>query len=323
MFRIFSKPPLVGVIAFMAVLAVQPLGHIIMILMEKLLVGGKTWYSPIFDTPPVIPEGFENFSILENNIYWSAFGMGLVGLAIIYWGVRRNTEIAGTWAGFVGSTLLWTGWVEFSIHFHSRYYGVKALCAPGEWAYACAENPATKPEYFLMQGSVGFMIMIMVFFVFNKESRCNMFRWMHRNFKMKVGAPSRGLTRNFANIVAIETLTILWFFYVFLMFIYDETIFGEHHWFTYACFVGFGAWSLYLMQRLIRYKRVTSALRYAIPTAIIFWNTIEIMGRWDWFKEFWIHPLEYKLEAALVFVAVVVFLVISVQSARDKDKQIT
>ena len=128
----FKQPPFVGIIAFMAVLLVQPLGHIAMILMEKLISGGKSWYSPVFDTPPVIPEGFENFSIIESSVYWSAFGLGAVGLAIIIWGIRQNTEIAGTWAGFIGATLLWTGWVEFSIHFHSRYFGVKALCAPGQ-----------------------------------------------------------------------------------------------------------------------------------------------------------------------------------------------
>ncbi len=322
MLKIFKQPPFVGIVAFMAVLFLQPVGHIAMILMEKLIASGTRWYSPVFDTPPVIPEGFENFSIIDNSIYWSAFGLGLVGLIIIIWGIRRNTEIAGTWAGFMGASLLWTGWVEFSIHFHSRYFGVKALCAPGEWAYACAENPATKPEYFLMQGSVGFMIAIGFFFLFNKETRCNAFRWVHRVFRLNVGKPSPGLTRNFANIVAAETIAILWFFYVYLMFVYDETMFGEHHWFTYASFVGFGAWSLYLIQRLIRFKRVTIALRYAIPTAIIFWNTIEIMGRWNWFKEFWIHPLDYKLESILVTLSVVGFAVISIMSARKKENQI-
>lgn len=322
MFNIFKQPPFVGIVAFMAVLFVQPLGHIAMILMENLIKVGKSWYSPIFDTPPVIPEGYENFSIIENSVYWSAFGLGALGIIIIIWGVRRNTEIAGTWAGFVGATLLWTGWVEFSIHFHARYFGVKALCAPGEWAYACLEKPATKPEYFLMQGSVGFMLAVMLFFVLNKETRCNAFRWMHRNLGLKVGKPSPGFTRNFANIVAVETLMILWFFYVYLMFLYDETLFGEHHWFTYLSFVAYGAWSLYLVQRLLRFKRVTVALRYAIPTAIIFWNTIEIMGRWNWFKEFWVHPGDYKVASSIVVVGVVAFAVISIKSARNKTKQI-
>lgn len=160
MLSIFKNPPFVGVIAFMSVLFVQPLGHIAMILMETLIDSGVTWYSPMLDAPPVIPSDapkeFVDAALLENNVYWSAFGMGTIGLAIILWGYRRGTEIAGTWAGFVGATLLWTGWVEFSIHYHARYFGVKALCADGTYALTCMENPATKPEYLLMQGSVGF-----------------------------------------------------------------------------------------------------------------------------------------------------------------------
>ena len=320
--KTFIKPPFVGIIAFMAVLFVQPIGHITMILMEMFIKSSKRWTSPFLDAPPIIPEGFEDFSAIDNSIYLSGFLVGLMGIIIIIWGVRRNTEVAGTWAGFAGASLLWTGWVEFSIHFHARYFGVKALCVNGEYAFACAENPATKPEYFLMQGTVGFMLAIMLYFLLNKETRCNMFRWFHKKLHIEVGKPSRGLTRNFCNNVMIETLTILWFFYVYLMFLYDEQMFGENHWFTYASFVGLGLWSLYLIQRLLRFKRVTSALRYAIPTAIIFWNTIEIMGRWNWFKEFWIHPLDYPIPSILVVVGLIGFTVISIKTAVNKTKQI-
>ena len=245
----FKQPPFVGLIAFLAVFAVQPLGHIVMIVMEQLpflkkaMHSDSHWYSQFIDKPPVIPEGFENFSGINNMVYLVPFLMGVVGVAIIMWGVRRDTEVAGTWAGFVGASLLWTGWVEFSIHFHARYFGVKALCADGSYAFSCvshefaAANPdlnliagtATKPEYFLMQGSIGFMLVILLYFMLNKETRCNMFRWMHKHLHIKVGKPSRGLTRNFSNNVAIETLTILWFFYVYLMFLYDPTLIGEKH----------------------------------------------------------------------------------------------
>ena len=321
-FRFFSKPPFVGIMAFMAVLFVQPLGHIVMIVMEKIVAKHEYWYSPFIDKPPVVPEGYENFSGIESITYLSPFIMGVVGIIIIMWGVRRNTEIAGTWAGFVGASLLWTGWVEFSIHFFSRFYGVKALCIDGTYAFACAENPATKPEYLLMQSSVGFMLVIMLFFVLNNETRCNMFRWMQKHLHLKVGKPTKGLTRNFANIVAIETLTILWFFYVYLMFLYDENFFGEHHWFTYLNFVAVALWSLFLILRLVRFKRMTTALRYAIPTAIIFWNTVEIAGRWNWFGEYWIHPMDHKIASIGTFLFLVIFIFIAIKTAVNKSKQI-
>lgn len=316
------KPPFVGIVAFLAVFAVQPLGHIVMIVMEKLLATHNYWYSQFYDSPPIIPEGAENFAGIENIIYLPAFVMGLIGIIIIMWGARRDTEIAGTWAGFVGASLLWTGWVEFSLHFHARYFAVKTLCGPGEYIYYCAERPGTKPEYFLMQGSVGFMLAIMLYFMLNKETRCNMFRWMHKHLRIRVGKPSRGLTRNFANNVAIETITILWFFYVYLMFLYDPVLIGETHWFTYLSFGIFLVWSLYLIQRLLRFKRVTSALRYAIPTGIIFYNLFEIAGRWEWYKEFWVHPFEHPILSTLVLIAVIGFAIISILQATSKNKQI-
>jgi hypothetical protein len=35
---------------------------------------------------------------------------------------------------------------------------------------------------------------------------------------------------------------------------------------------------------------------------IIFWNAVEILGRWGFFKEFWIEPSEYILEMILILV---------------------
>ncbi|MCF6219645.1 MAG: hypothetical protein L3J65_00895 [Robiginitomaculum sp.] len=319
---IFRQPPFIGIIAFLAVFIVQPLGHIIMLVMEKVLIHGDLWYSQFFDGPPDIPEGFENYAGIDNIIYLPAFVMGVVGIWIIMWGVKKDTEVAGTWAGFIGSSLLWTGWVEFSLHYHARYFAVKSLCDDGTYAFACATKPATKPEYFLMQGSVGFLLVIMLYFMLNKETRCNMFRWMHRHMRITVGKPSRGLTRNFSNNVAIENITILWFFYVFLMIIYDETWFGETHWVTYLSFGLILVWSVYLFQRLLRFKRGASALRYAIPTAIIFFNLIEISGRWGWFDEYWGEPMDHPIASTLTVVALAAFAYISIKTARDKTKQI-
>lgn len=317
------KPPFVGIVAFLAVFMIQPLGHIVMIVMEKIIVFGTPWTSIIFEgKPPAIPEGYENYALIDNSLYLSGFLVGVMGILIILWGVRKNTEIAGTWAGFAGASLLWTGWVEFSIHYYARFFGVKALCPDGSYAYACASKAATKPEYFLMQSSVGFMLVIMLYFLLNKETRCNMFRWFHRKLHMKVGAPSRGLTRNFANNVAIETLTILWFFYVYLMIVYDPVMAGDHSWVAYGSLIGLFLWSLYLIQRLLRFKRVSSALRYAIPTAIIFYNTIEIMGRMEWYTEFWVHPFKYPIPSILTILAVIGFAVMSILQATNKTKQI-
>ncbi len=168
----------------MAVFVVQPIGHIIMIVMENVLIHGDMWYSKFtefYDAPPVFPEGYENYLGIDNILYLPAFIMGVVGFAIVMWGFRRDTEIAGTWAGFIGSTLLWTGWVEFSLHFHARYFAVKSLCDDGAYAFACASKPATKPEYFLMQVSVGFLLAIIFYNLVKIAGRWGWFNeyWAH------------------------------------------------------------------------------------------------------------------------------------------------
>ena len=47
------------------------------------------------------------------------------------------------------------------------------------------------------------------------------------------------------------------------------------------------------------------AIRYAIPTVVIFWNFVEILGRWNFFKEFWIHPFEYTFELLLILIILI------------------
>lgn len=56
------------------------------------------------------------------------------------------------------------------------------------------------------------------------------------------------------------------------------------------------AWSIYLFTRLIKIKKIAYAIRYAIPTVLIFWTFVEIAGRWNWYREFWIYPLHYWKE---------------------------
>ncbi|WP_394358542.1 hypothetical protein [Porphyromonas gulae] len=44
---------------------------------------------------------------------------------------------------------------------------------------------------------------------------------------------------------------------------------------------------------------------------IIFRNFVEILGRWDIFKEIWIHPFGYMLEMILMlssFIVLIIFL---------------
>ena len=112
-----------------------------------------------------------------------------------------------------------------------------------------------------------------------------------------------------AGITFIETIVILWTFYIVLLLVYDKQIAGDRHPLTY--FVAFGSlfWSAYLSLKLIKIQKFDYAIRYAIPTVIIFWNFIEVIGRWDLFKEIWVHPFEHWIENSIILALLVGFII--------------
>ena len=75
-------------------------------------------------------------------------------------------------------------------------------------------------------------------------------------------------------------------------------------------FVAFGSlsWSLYLALKLIKIQKFDYAIRYAIPTVIIFWNVVEILGRWNLFKEIWVHPIEHWIEIVIITLLFLAFI---------------
>ncbi len=270
------RPPFVGLLAFLIVFVVQALGHTVMILMEEI------WPGPRY-------------------VLQSAFVVGLAGAALLLVGMRSRNEVTATWLGFWAGTCLWTGWVEFAFVWSADYLAVPDLMDP--------RNPgaiATKNEYLVMMSSIGVMGATLVYFLFNKETKCNFFLWFQRHCGLRTGKPNPGHERSFAAITALETVYVIWFFYLMLLFIYDEDILGDRHPVTYGIFFLNVIWSVYLLQRLLRFWRVTTAIRYGIPTAIIAWNTIEIAGRWNLYTEFWEHPADFWLEMTLIAVGVAI-----------------
>ena len=279
----WGRPPFPGLIAFVIVFVVQALGHTVMIVMENIFG--------------------------EQYVYQSAFFLGSVGAVMLFIGMKHQSEVIGTWLGFWAGTLLWTGWVEFAFVWNANYLGVPDLMDT-----RVAGEIATKAEYLVMMSSVGILMATMAFFVLNPETKCNMFVWLQRNLKLRTGKPSRGYQRNFAAITCLETIYVVWFCYVALLFIYDENILGDHHPVTYGIFFANTVWAIYLVQRLVRFWRVTTAIRYGIPTAIIAWNAVEIAGRWHLYTEFWERPQDFGLEMGLIAAAVVVAALLVVKT---------
>ena len=279
------RPPWVGLLAFVIVFVVQALGHTVMIVMEKV------WPGPGY-------------------VYQSAFAMGAFGAVLLFLGMRNRNEVSATWYGFWAGTFLWTGWVEFSFVWAADFLGVPDLMDKN-----VAGAIATKAEYLVMMSSVGVMFATLVYFLLNKETKCNFFLWFQRNLKLKTGRPSPGHERNFAAITALETVYVIWFFYLLLLFVYDESILGDRHPVTYGIFFVNVIWAVYLFQRLMKFWKVT--------TAIIAWNAVEIAGRWHLFTEFWEHPQDFGLEMGLLCAGVVIAALLAARTPAHKKAELS
>lgn len=276
-----------GILSFIIVLLLMPIGHAIMILNEELLLHHK---------------------------YLGAVIMGILGVAIFVWGIiaeKRHTF--ATLMGFLGGVLVWTGWIEFSFVWIAEKNNVAPLMGNGDIA--------TKPEYLVMLSSIGLLATVCLFYLFSR-SNCTFFIWFQKIFgyRDKVVLSQSGFKRPLAVSTFSETIMILWFFYILLLVVYDKQIAGDRHPATYI--TGFGSllWSMYLFAKLIKIQNFDYAIRYAIPTVIIFWNFIEVIGRWEVFDEIWVEPIKYWWQVSLFFIAFIALFILFIISPKFQRK---
>ncbi len=237
-----------GLKAFVIVLLLMPLGHALMVVMNKFL---------------------------GDALIWGAAAIFLLGFAILL--LTRFTD-SSSWQSFLGcfaGVLMWTGVVEYGL-----YFGAISLDIP--------KLDGTAGEYRLMTHTWGFLLLLVIYLLFHEGVRCTLFVWLRRKLHLVKGAPVCGKVSNYGPRTAFEMVSILWFFYVLLLLLYDESILGAHHPATYACLFLSIAVGLWLGWRLIRIRNMGYALRYAIPTVIIIWNVVEILGHWNIYQEPWI-----------------------------------
>ncbi len=275
-----------GFFSFLLVLLLMPIGHAIMVLNEHLLLEYK---------------------------YQGAIAMGFAGIILLIWGIKKNSKpTLATILGFLGGVLVWTGWVEFSFMWIAEKNNVSHLMVDNEIA--------TKREYLVMMSSLGLLCTFYFFYLFTR-SNCTFYIWQQKYLGFREDIKTQvGFKKPFAVSTFIETIMIIWTFYVVLLLVYDEQIAGDRHVATYI--VGFGSliWSLYLVSKLLRIQSFDYAIRYAVPTVIIFWNFVEILGRWDLFKEIWVHPMEYKWEVSTFFIILAVILYIFIKNPKFSRK---
>lgn len=277
--------PFIGILAFMTVLLTMPLGHALMICME--LVFGHSYQ------------------------YTAAVLLGIAGVLLLVLGSVLKTENKATFAGLFSGLFIWTGWIEFAHVYIAHRFGVKPLMENGE--------VVTKPEYLIMPASVGFLAMFLLYYLYNSKTGCTFFTWLQKVLHIPIkSVTNTNQQKNYALITAVEMVVLLWTFYLVLLFAYDKEMFGDRHPVTYIIAFGSLLWSVFLFRDLLKLQSLGYAIRYSIPTVIIFWNVVEILGRWNILDEIWVKPSEYWLEVTLIFV---VFLILLVVSLIEKGRQ--
>ena len=255
-----SRRILLGILAFVMVLLFMPLGHALMIMNEWLP---------------------ENLKLV------GAGAIGILGSILLLIGIRRNNnKTLASMLGMVGGILVWTGWIEFSFVWIADRLSVSPLIQHDE--------VVTKPEYLLMPSSLGLLGACLLYFVF-ANTKCQLFVWTQKLLGIRQNLQTMKNSKPYALITFMETIMIIWFFYILLLIIYDDHILGDRHPVTAMVAIGSLIGSVILFMNLLRIRSFDYAIRYAIPTVVIFWNVVEILGRWNFLKEIWIYPQEYAL----------------------------
>ena len=274
-------------VSFIVVLFAMPLGHALMILMEHYMA--------------------------PSTMHVAGFFLGLVGLIMVIVGVFVKGDTRQTLWGLFGGLLFWTGWVEFLFLYYARRYGVQPEMEFGK--------VVTKPEYLILPASFGLWMMVMTMYIFSTRNGCDFITWIQKvcfRDKRKVIAP-QPMTRHTSIVTFMEVNMMLWGCYLLLMFCYDKNFLGDHHPVTFlvglGCFIG----SIFMFKRQLHLASWGANIRMAIAAVIVFWTPVEILGRINFFNEFWTEPQHYVFEmSAILVVFVLLFVYLWVKGARKK-----
>ena len=171
--------------SFILVLFTMPLGHALMIMMEKTMT--------------------------TEAVHYAGFTMGFVGLIMVIIGVFVKGDTRQTLWGLIGGLLFWTGWVEFLFQYYAHRFGVQPEIENGEIV--------TKPEYLILPASFGFWMMMMTMYIFSTRNGCNFITWIQKRLfgKRKNEIAFQPMTRHTSivtfmevNMMAIATVIVFW-----------------------------------------------------------------------------------------------------------------
>jgi hypothetical protein len=188
-----------------------------------------------------------------------------------------------TFCGLIAGTLLWAGLVEIWVKL-----GAKAIGAE---------------EQKVMELTLAIIIPLILYFLFNENTRCNLFISLRKGLHTQKGAVREIPIENWGPRTAFKMFTLIWMGHVVLFFAYDPDFFGTQSLFCKIFFISCLIGGTYLFYRLTKSEEMGFAYRYAIPTVVVIWSCIETLAKWKILSEPWI-----TLNPAFLILVVVIFV---------------
>lgn len=227
----------------------------------------------------------------------ASLAVGTVGAGLIWVGLKRS-EVPATWMGFLGALLVWVGWFEFTFSFYADMFRIPEYTSP-------TGLPIFAGAAVLMATMPIMLALFLLYGLYNRQTKCNLIRWFHRNLKFNPGMPTPDNGRSFARITALETLFVTWFCYEFWLYVgymFNNTI-------IMVAFVAWTAWAGYIFWKLTRIPRVGHAVRYGIPVGVVAWGVVEMPAHFGLYSEIWLQPFDYAVTNTIMLLLFTVGMV--------------
>jgi hypothetical protein len=234
--------------------------------------------------------------------------IGATGLVLLWIGLKRP-ENQATILGYLAGCLIWVGIFEWTWEYFGHWLALEPIMD--------GDIPILMPGLLMIQSTSLLVVVLLFFLGANKDTRCRMFMWFHRNFKLRPGRMTPGYKRQHARTAAIETVFLIWFIYLCAILINDPRLIRYDSVAAMVITVGFVIWGIYLANKLRKIRGLGSAFRYAIPTAHILWLPIEAFSRWGLYPEVWVKPVQYPTLMILVVIAFVIGAVAMFKTERS------
>ena len=282
MSQFIYRKPVVGLLGLAVGFLTQPLGHTVYKIME---VG----FGP--------------------QVYVAAFILAIIGFVIVWRGLKQD-ELKATWMGLLGGWFIWIGWFEYSFKFFAELYSVPAF--PVE-----VDGYAAAPQANMLQATVTIMFaMLLLYGIFNLQTKCNFMRFFHRNLRFSPGMPTPDNKRSFARITAMEVLFVTWFCYQFWLYMIYFGTKGSGVNIIMAVYALWSIWAFYLVYKCTQQIRMAAALRYGVGAGIVLWGAAEMPAHFGAYREYWLYPLEYPIFNTITSLVFIGGLVLSARRPR-------